>query len=167
MLSALGRFLDTQVLQGSGASGQLIGVCNWPGIAVQSGTSLAFGGLTTMRQTVTVADAPPEQLAWIATPIVAELMRNEMKVSGDYSPCWEDNGTMLGYPAYATTTMPAGTLLLGAWGQVVLGLFGPGFLLEIDPFSGFKTGVIGARMIVTADVAVMRIGTFMVASGVT
>jgi hypothetical protein len=50
---------------------------------------------------------------------------------------------------------------------VVLGLFGPGFLLEIDPFSGFKTAVIGARMIVTADVAVMRIATFMVATGVT
>jgi len=65
--------------------------------------------------------------------------------------------------------MPASTLICGAWSLMWLGIWGSGFVLEINPYdsTGFKTGTIQARILVNLDVAVLHPAAFCKAESIT
>jgi len=71
--------------------------------------------------------------------------------------------------AYASTDVPTATMGCGDLSNLFLGLWGAGFVIEINPFdpSGFKAGIIQARVIVTCDVCVLHPSSFVVASSIT
>jgi hypothetical protein len=60
-------------------------------------------------------------------------------------------------------------MICGDWSLLYLGIWGQGFVLEINPYdpSGFKAGLIQGRMIVSCDVAVLHPTAFVVASSIT
>ncbi len=91
-------------------------------------------------------------------------------------PAAEEGADFLGFqgkrqvvahlPAYGTTQIAAGTLVYGAWDQVIVGQWG---VLEIarDPFANFRAGVTGVRCMLMCDVTVRQAGAFTVATSVT
>jgi hypothetical protein len=72
-------------------------------------------------------------------------------------------------PAFATTDLPAATLVCGAWSDAVLALWGDGFRFELNPYdpAGFKAGTISARVIIECDVAIAHPTAWCVASSIT
>jgi hypothetical protein len=46
-------------------------------------------------------------------------------------------------------------------------LWGPGIILELDPYSGFRTGLLTARVLVTCDVLVTHPAAFSISTSIT
>lgn len=168
LMNTVGTAIDQAVLTGSGAAGQPTGLLNTAGIQSQSGTTLGHAGTTAMKRKVADANAEDEAISYLGTPAVRELLENREKATGSGRYVWDDD-RIASRPARVTTDLPAATLVCGAWETIYLGIWGQGFVLEVNPYDavGFKAGLIQARMIVTADVAVLHAPAFCVASAVT
>lgn len=165
LLRTVGSLLDVAVLNGSGASGQPLGLLNTVGIGTQSGTSLAYSGVLNMKETCATANAVDANIAYIGTPAVRELLEGRERATGS-GFIW-DNDRVASRPAYVTTDVPASTLICGDWSEIILGLWGSGLQVEVNPYANFQAGIIGARIIVGCDVAVKHAASFCVATSVT
>jgi hypothetical protein len=80
---------------------------------------------------------------------------------------WDDN-RIAGCPGYATTDLPTGALICGAFPFVTLGLWGAGVIIELNPYDPtlFKTGQMQARVIVQCDVMVVHPAAFVLSASV-
>lgn len=167
LLRTLGTVVDAAVIGGSGASGQPTGLLNTPGLGTQSGTSLAQAGVTHMKALVAAANAPDEGISFLGTPAVRELLETRERATG-LGFIW-DNDLVASRPARVSTDVPAATLICGAWSEVLLALWGGGFVFEVNPYdpTGFKAGIIQARVLVSVDVAVKHADAFAVSSSIT
>lgn len=166
LLRTIGSAADQAVLNGSGASGQPTGITNTAGIGTQAGASLSHAGCCAMKRVVATANAPDEEIAFIGTPIVREVLETRERATGS-GFIW-DNDRVASRTAYATTDMPASTLIAGAWSAILLGIWGDGITVEINPYdpTGFKSGSIQARVLLSCDVAVLYPAAFSVATSV-
>ncbi len=164
LLRTTGSLIDAAVFNGSGTSGEPHGLLGTSGIGTQSGTSLAWAGILNLEQQC--ADANAEPSAYIGTPAVRELLKAREKAAGS-GMVW-DGDVMNGRPAYATTSLPAGTLVTGDWAQLVLGMWG-GLEIQIAPpdAAGFKNGTLAIRLLAAVDVGVLHPGAFSYASSIT
>ena len=167
LLRTIGTLFDAAVINGSGSSGQPLGLLNTPGIATQSGTTLNHAGCTNMKERVATANAPDADIAFLGTPAVRELLENRERGFGS-GHVW-DGDEVADRPAYVSTDVPAATMIAGAWSQIIVGLWGGGFVFALNPYdnSGFKIGKIQARVIVSADVGVVHPTAFCVSTSVT
>jgi HK97 family phage major capsid protein len=167
LLRTVGTLVDQAVFNGSGSSGEPLGLLNVPGIGTQSGSSLAYDGVLAMQQTAAEANADDAAVAAIATPAVRKLLSGRERSTGS-GFIW-DRGQIAGMPGFATTDMPSGNLVVGAWPEIVFASWGPGFEISINPYepTNFRKGIIGVRCFVSCDVAVRHAGAFVVASSIT
>ena len=122
-----------------------------------------------MKKLCGEANAADEPLAFLSTPAVRALLEIRPRDATVGSGFVWDNDRVAGRPAYASTTMPAATMVVGPWPLLVLGLWGDGFQFEINPYeaTNFKAGVIQARLIVSADIGVIFPAAFVKASTIT
>lgn len=168
----LSRTVRTAVLQavlnGSGAAGQPTGLLNTAGIQTQTGTSIALAGVTAMKRKVADANAPDSAISYVGTPAVRELLENRERSANGNGFVWDDD-KVASRPARVTTDLPAATLVCGAWEAIYVGIWGEGFLLEVNPYdpTAFRSGMIQARVLLSCDVAVLHAPAFCVATSVT
>jgi HK97 family phage major capsid protein len=167
LLRSLGEAIDQAVINGSGADGEPLGLLGTSGIGSQSGTSLAHSGVVAMKASVSAANAPDEAISYIAPPAVRALLETREKGAGN-GHIWSTD-RVADRPAHVSTTVPAATMICGAFSQIYLGFWGSGLEVEIDPRDPvlFKVGVIRARLIASLDVAVLHPSAFSVASSIT
>lgn len=165
VMAAVAELLDRAFFAGAGAAAPL-GLLATTGIGTQSGTSLAHAGLLTMKKLVLTAGAHEDALAIVVPPAVGEVLaaRERSTNSGRYLL---DDGRALGHPAYSTQNAAAGSLVLGDFSQAVIGIFGPGVRIDIDPSQNFNSAGLVMRVLLMADVAFPRPEAFAVASSVT
>ena len=80
-----------------------------------------------------------------------------------------DRETIADRPAYVSTDVPAAIMICGDFGNVYVGIWGEGFQMEINPYDPtfFKTSVIQARIILSADVAVLHPAACVVSTSIT
>lgn len=166
-LRTLGTSFDQAVLSGSGVSGQPTGLLNTAGLQTQSGTTLNTG-VATMKRKSAEANVTDEAISYLSTPAVRELLEGRERATGGGRFVW-DKDQVADRAAYVSTDVPTATMICGDWSLIYLGIWGEGFVLEVNPFdpTGFKTGTIQARMLVTCDVAVLHPSAFVVASSIT
>lgn len=167
LLRTLGTSVDQAVLSGSGASGQPTGLLNTSGVQTQTGTTLN-AGVATMKRKSAEANVTDEAIRYLSTPAVRELLEGRERATGGGRFVW-DKDQVSDREAYVSTDVPTATMVCGDWSLIYLGIWGEGFVLEVNPFdpTGFKTGTIQARMLVTCDVAVLHPTGFVVASSIT
>lgn len=169
LLGAIGQAIDTAFFAGTGNSGQPTGLHATAGIGTQSGSTLAHAGLLAMRKAALTAGAREDRLRWIGTPAVQETLAGRERVANGGRHLWDD-GAILGRPAAATTTAPAGTLTLGDFSQAFMGVWGGGVELTVNPYgndvTAFRTGVLSVRAVLTLDFAFPRPAAFTVATSV-
>ena len=96
------------------------------------------------------------------------LLEGRERVTGSGRFVWEHD-EVADRRAYVTTDMPAATMLCGDFSLVVLGIWGQGFQLEVNPYdpTGFKAGTIQGRMIVSCDVACLHPSSFIKSESIT
>lgn len=167
LLRTLGTAIDQAVISGIGASGQPLGLINTSGVQTQSGTTLN-AGVSTMKRKSAEANVTDEAISFLTTPAVRELLEGRERSTGGGRFVWDKN-QVADRRAFVSTDVPSATMICGDWSLIYLGIWGQGFVLEINPFdpTGFKTGTIQARMLVTCDVAVLHPNGFVVASSIT
>lgn len=159
------EMLEAAVIAGTGVSGQPTGIVNTSGVGTQSGSTLSYAGMRAMRKATLLAGAAERKLAWIGAPDVQETLGGRERASGGGRFLWDDDGIM-GRPAYATKRAPTGTLVCGDWSRCIVGIWGNSFELEVDPYYGFTSGHLAARMILACDVVFYPPAGFTVATSV-
>lgn len=173
LLRAIGQLVDEAFFNGPGGAAPL-GLLSTSGTTAQDGSNLARAGLLAMRKAVIAAGAREEALRWVGTQAGQETLAGRHAVADTFSPLWDDAGRILGLPAHATphavrvvsgvTTHP---LVAGDFSTSVLGIFGPGVRIDIDPSQDFESAGLVARVLLFADIAHPRPEAFAVAASVT
>lgn len=159
LMRTCGTIADRAVLNSSGAMGEPLGVLGMPGIGTQSGASLAWAGVLSMKRKAAdknAHDGSGGSIAFIGTPTVRELLEGRERFTGGGRAIWEDD-EVASCAAYASTDMPAASLLSGPMGEVVFGIWGNGMQVEVNAFepSLFKTGGFQIRVVLSCDVGVL------------
>jgi HK97 family phage major capsid protein len=147
--------IDTAALKGAGSGGEPDGVLNVSNVGAQTGTSLAWADVLSMKQLAAAANAQDETIAFIGATGVRELLEGRTKESGGGRYIWEGD-EIASCPAFASTLMPDATLLSGPFSMVYLGLWGPGIVVDSNPYNAaaFKAGVVQWRVSLACDVAI-------------
>ena len=161
--------VDSAALSGSGASGQPTGIINTAGIGGVTGTSIAYAGIVEFQTDVATGNALTPSCAYLATPVVAGLLKQRVKYTSTASPLWDGqllDANVDGYRGLASLQVPTGDLLFGDFGQVVIGEWGV-LELEVNPYANFQAGIVGVRALYTVDVGVRIPGAFSLATSVT
>jgi HK97 family phage major capsid protein len=161
--------VDSASVNGTGTSGQPLGLLNVTGVGSVSGSSLGFAGILETQTDLATGNVMPLRGGYVTTPTVAGLMMAEVMFSNTASPLWVGNiwnGNMMGFPAMSTNQMPAGTMIFGDWSKLVVGEWG---VLEIDtnPYASFAAGIIGVRALYSVDVGVRYPVAFTAATSIT
>jgi HK97 family phage major capsid protein len=157
--------LDLGVLNGSGASGQPLGMFNLAGIQNVSGTSLNLTGLATMESNCVTADTDDVGLSWFAHPGVRQLLRAREVTAGAGS-LWPGR-ELLGHSAFASSKMPSASLLVGDFRNVDILLFGNGVEVLVNPYADFQSGRVEFQVGVGMDVLVHYPASFSKSTSIT
>jgi HK97 family phage major capsid protein len=162
--------LDAAALVGSGASGQPLGLANWSGVGTVTGASLGVAGALEF-QTDTAAVGDPQRFGYATHPTTATLLAQRAAVA-NATPLWSGpvvgpGATMAGRPAFSTVNCAATTLIGGDFNELAIGEFGPGAVVDFNPYANFPAGIVGARLWLSVDIAVLTPAAFSVATSVT
>jgi HK97 family phage major capsid protein len=171
ILAAAATAIDAAVLNGSGASGQPLGIISTPGVGSVAGTSLAHAGIVEFQQDVATAGAghDPATCAYVGTLAVASLLKQRHRVASTDSPLWRGPltaGRVDEIAAYATSNMPTASLLYGDFSTVQIVMWDE-VTIETDPFTKMQQNLIGVRLLLPLDVVPRYPAAFSLATGVT
>jgi hypothetical protein len=120
-----------------------------------------------MLQTLADAGLDNSRVVFIAAPNARKTLQQRIVVTGGHERFIWDNDRVCNRPAYATSDMTTALMLAGDFSRAVLGLWGPGIELAINPYQDFTKGILAARVLVAADVAVPQIGAFVKTTTIT
>jgi HK97 family phage major capsid protein len=165
LLRTMGSALDAAIFAGTGADGQPQGIIVTDGVGAVSGTSIDWTDVTDMLWTVSEADGE-QSVAWFGTPAVRRLLARRERISGGGRSIWDDN-SIAGYPAIASRVAPTATLIVGAFSEVLIGMFQDSLEILVNPHSDFDRGLISYRAWMSCDIAVTAPGAFAVATSIT
>lgn len=171
--------IDTAVLYGTGASNQPTGV------GVAAGTNvIAMGGngaqaslakvLEGMRE-IEVDNAMTDNVTFVTTPGMKFSMASIVRfASTDSRTLWDlDSSSVVGIPAYSTNNLPTNLVkgtsgavchaaIMGDFSQVMVGEWGAGAEIIVDPYSLARRNLIQITSIQFADVQVRVPSAFAV-----
>lgn len=179
LLAQIGIKLDYFLLNGQGAQSEPLGILNTPGIG-----SVTFGGTATWSKVLdfenALATANADQdmkPGWITTPSVRKSWKNTaVALAGattvSAKPLWErgmfNDGTTDGlvndFRATATNQILNNGVIFGNWKEVILGLFGTGIDILINPYSRDTDGMIRITANCYSDVGVRHAASFCVSA---
>ena len=165
LLAAVGELLDKAFFAGAGGV-EPLGLLQTTGIGTQAGTALAHAGVLAMRRQVLAAGGREDALAWVGTPAVQELLGARERATGGGRFLWDSDG-VLGRLANATKNTATGALVCGDFSKAVIGIFGPGIRIDVDPSQDFNSAGLVARVMLMCDVAFPQPSAFSVATSVT
>lgn len=111
---------------------------------------------------------------WLTTPQVKSLLKLTPQLANTIAlPAWRDNDTLDGYMAKSSNQVPKTgvrgstttnhALILGVWATMVIGMWGSGFELVVDPYRLKKQGMIELTTFMLMDVALKYPAAFQVA----
>ena len=162
--------IDLAALNGSGASGQPLGIIGTSGIGSVTGTSLNWAGIVDFETDVATANADVDTMAYLTTPAVRGLLKGREKTGSTVGNfVWggqTGEKTINGYRAEVSTQVPTADMLFGDWSQIVIAEWGV-LELALNPYANFPAGIVGVRAFQTCDVGVRQAGAFSLATTIT
>ncbi|MEP7703451.1 phage major capsid protein [Paraglaciecola sp. 25GB23A] len=161
--------IDRAALNGSGTSNQPKGILNQTGIltTVHGGTP-GFTSVLDMEAELAEANINTNGAVYVTTPTYAMLMKGTEKATGSGQFIWtqgaDNMGTVNGYKACYTKNMPASTILLAKFSDLMIGYWGS-IDINVDPYgTNFAKGNISVRAMLDVDMNVRRPESFCVAT---
>jgi hypothetical protein len=143
-----GQDIDTAFINGSGNSGEPLGLLIMSGTTSQSGTNLAYSGVCTMIAAAEGYSGTPHVLLGKDT---AKLLRQRAKVTSG-EPIFS-NGTVDGLPTIVSRAMPADAMLVFDLALLTEVRFGA-MEVVVSPLAtptAFRVGAIGIRLMQSVD----------------
>ena len=169
--AVLARAVDAAGISGGGAN-EPDGILATAGLTTLSMITPTWSKILEHIETVEVENA--EGSAWLTDPRVVRLLRSTPKVTGtDSVMIMETPDSLAGYPLASTNLMPPASsggsnLLFGNFSDVLLGYWSV-FDLLVNPYAetAYSKGNVMVRGIVTCDVAIRHIESFVASTDVT
>ncbi len=161
--------IDLAAINGSGASGQPLGVMNVSGVGSVDGTTIDWAKVVEFETDVSAANADVASMAYLAPAGVRGLLKTRFKDTSTGISLWGGlvgNNEMNGYRAEVSNQVPAARMIFGDWSQIVIGEWGT-LEISLNPFANFQAGTIGIRGFQTCDIAVRQAGAFSVSTAIT
>jgi HK97 family phage major capsid protein len=178
IVSQLAIALDKAVIEGTGASGQPLGIINDPDILTEAiSATVTYEEMVGFVDALAVANSLRGKLGWAMHP---SLFTQLMKLKSENNTAGTDNlevsrhaidapapTSILGYP-YATTTSftaatDANSVVFGNWDDVFIAEWG-GIRLAASEHIGFDKDQTQVRAVLRADVGLRHPESFCVAS---
>jgi len=174
--------VDFAAIAGPTGGSSPVGVMNTSGITsfvlnADSGNGATPDYTDIVKIIEQLEDTNADQLGdpgWLTTPGVKSLLKLTPRLANTIAlPTWGDDDTMSGYMARSSNQVPKTgvrgstsnnhALILGVWATMVIGLWGSGFELVVDPFRLKKQGMIELTTFMLGDVALKYPQAFVVA----
>jgi HK97 family phage major capsid protein len=172
--NVLGSALDLAAIAGPGTGGQPTGITNTSGVNTSSGTAFSYATSVAAVQSVVTPNAIINRraLGWAATPTVAGLLAQRVKLAAQAAFIWDgnvDTGSINKHPAISSNNVPAGTAIFGDWSQALILSWGDDATVEIEfnHYSLFSTADVIYRAMMPCNVAIRHPQSFTVVSAIT
>lgn len=180
LMKLIGVELDRAAINGSGASNQPTGILKTTGIgAVAIGTdggAPAHSHIVGLESEVAIDNADLGALAYLTNAKVRGKLR-QVFANATYGelPLWADSaeagvGKLNGYKALVSNNVPfnltkgTGTnlsaILFGNWADLLIGIWGNGLDILVDPYTNADTGNVRVRVFLDMDIAVRNAESF-------
>ena len=169
---AIMQELDRVAVNGSGASNQPLGIVNTSGIGSvaggANGAEPTYNHLVEIEREVAIDDADRGRTGWAVHPKIRAKLRKKAAIDGTTGvPAWPVDGRPLGNPGLASTTVPenltkgtsttiCSAIIFGNFEDLIIGAWGGGLDVIVDPYVGARRGDIRVTSILHCDVAVAR-----------
>jgi HK97 family phage major capsid protein len=174
--------VDFAAIQGPTGGNSPVGIMNTTGVqafivAADSGNggTVAYPDVIDMIQQL--EDVNADQLGdpgWLTTPGIKSDLKLTARLANTIAlPAWADDDTLGGYAARSSNQVPKTgvrgstsnnhALILGVWATMVIGMWGSGFELVVDPFRLKKQGMIELTTFMLGDVVLKYPPAFVVA----
>jgi HK97 family phage major capsid protein len=163
--------VDNASINGSGASGQPLGIVGTAGIGSVAGATLGYAGVLEFQTDVLVANAlvNPASAGYVAAPAVAGLLAGRSRFTNTDTPLWEGglmDGRVAGFPAMSSTQIAAGRMLFGDFSQLVIAEWGA-LEIDVNPYANFPAGITGVRAFYSVDIGVRYAAAFSYSTAIT
>jgi HK97 family phage major capsid protein/HK97 family phage prohead protease len=162
LLAQLNLAIDSAAINGSGSSGEPTGIVNTASINTVSGydTRDAAIELETELATDNALNGSP---AYLMAPSLRGTFKALAMDSGSGRFVMESS-ELNGYRAEVSTQAPASTLIFGDFSQLIIGEFGSGVDIVVDPYTLSINGITRIYVSKFADIAVRHADAFGVGS---
>jgi HK97 family phage major capsid protein len=155
--------LVTQICNGAGTSGELLGLTANPAVATVVGTSVDWSDILTTLDNVE-KNSSGAGLAWVVSNAAAKVLRARDGVSGATAMMVDNK--IAGYPVHTIGDGTNAYAVFGAWRDLQVFQWAP-LELEFDIFSSFQSPAIGVRAWISADAAPVITGSFSTITSIT
>jgi HK97 family phage major capsid protein/HK97 family phage prohead protease len=159
---AIALGLDNAALQGDGTSGAPTGIRSTGGINTQdfAATNPTFAEIVAMETAVATDNALMGTLAYIMNATQYGALKTTEKATNTAQFVVEPGGTINGYPVIVSNQVAAGDVFFGNFADLLVGTFGSGVEIIVDPFTKSRAGNVVITASVLADVAVRHAVSF-------
>jgi HK97 family phage major capsid protein len=173
LMAGISTAIDQAAILGAGTGNQPRGLLSTPGIgSVQGGTNGAaptYDNIVDLESTVANQNTLMERPAYVTNSRVrARLERTQKFIGTNGDPVWLSSGDadmVKGRRAYVSNSVPnnltkgtsvgvCSAILYGNWSDLLIGLWGEGITLMVDPYTQSTTGGVRTVVMVDCDVAV-------------
>lgn len=170
MAQALAAEVERVAFNGSGASGEPLGLLNTSGIGSFNGASIDYADVLESQTDVLGANALGEEsaLGYACRPAVAAVLAQRQGFS-TLTPLWVgalNAGQIVGAPAYSSLTIPDATLVCGDFQKMLLAEWGAGVTITVNPYANFQAAITGYQAALTMDVGLAWQSAFTAATSV-
>lgn len=161
----IAKQIDRAIINGSGTAGEPLGILNTPGIQTIADLPDSWAEVLAMLEMLD--DVEIANGRWLTSAAVRTALASTEKVPGSGSGFLYDGGSLAGLPLSASKSVPAGTLILGDFSQVMLGVWSEVDIL-VNPYAepAYSRGGVQVRAMATVDTAVRHPEGFVVATEV-
>lgn len=169
--------IDRVVLNGAGTGSEPSGILTSTSVGTSTagtnGLAPVWQNIVDLETLVANANGDAGALAYFTNPKVRGKCKTIVKSTSAVAGFLWDAGSnpLNGYPAYVSNNIPStftkGTstaicsaLLFGNFNDVILGQWGGGVDLMVDPYTGGNAGTVRVIALTDVDVAIRRAGSF-------
>jgi len=178
----MAQAVDFAAIAGPTGGSSPVGIMNTTGVqsfvvAADTGNGGVIAYPDVLKMIEALEDVNADQLGdpgWLTTPGIKADLKNTTRLANLIAlPVWSDDDEVAGYQARSTVQVPKTgvrgstvnnhALILGVFQTMVIGMWGSGFELVVDPFRLKKQGMIELTTFMLGDVALKYPPAFVVA----
>lgn len=150
VLNAVSVAIDQGALSGIGGV-QPLGVGYSPYVQkIEFGGAPTLDKVSEMERLVANANAPDDDICFVASPDVRKAWRNTSRGDGLPLPLWNDGNEVLGRPAFATKNAPGNRVICGAFSHLAIAVWGTIDVL-VNPYTQVDQGIVRFTVNAFAD----------------
>jgi HK97 family phage major capsid protein len=173
LIAGIGTIIDVAALNGSGSGNQPRGILNTAGIGSvaggANGAAPVYDNVVDLEAAVANQNTLLEQPGFVTNSRVrSKLEKTQMFGGTNGIPVWRADGSgdvLKGRRAFVSNNVPntltkgtssgiCSALIYGNWPDLIVGMWGEGVTIMVDPYSNSTTGAVRLVALVDCDVAI-------------